>query len=146
MDKAPKPPPPAAVDPLINLTAATGVNPYGPLNSGQIQKQNYHKQIGNPMFMAQESPEAKAIRGRRFMAPEGVAPELQEYANGGPVPEAFKKFETLQRQNRIYDDKVELYREVAKKRMQQELLKGGEQPVNYKAKYPYGRNRVSDEG
>lgn len=146
MEKQPKPPSPAEVDPLINLIANTGVNPYGPLNSGEIQKQNYHKQIGNPMFMAQESPEAKAIRGRRFMSPEGVTPELQEYANGGPVPDAFKKFETMQRQNKRYGDNVELYREVAKKRMQQELLKGGIEPVNYKAKYPYGRNRVSDEG
>jgi hypothetical protein len=148
MEKKPKPPAPAAIDPLINLTAMTGVNPYGPIDSGEIQRQNYHKQIGNPMFIQTDSPEARAMRGRMLMNPSslGTTPEIDAFANGGPTPEAFKRFEAMQRQNRIQSDNMELYRDIAKRRIHEEYLKGKPEPVNYKARFPYGRNRNTEEG
>ncbi len=148
MEKQPKPPAPSIVDPLINLTASVGVNPYSLLNSGQIQKENYHKQIGNPMFIQSESPEARAMRGRMLMNPSslGTTPEIQEFANGGPTPEAFKRFEAMQKQNRIQADNADLYRQIAKKRIHEEYLKGKPESVNYKARFPYGRNRNTEEG
>jgi hypothetical protein len=148
MDKAPKPPPAAAVDPLINLIASTGVNPYSKINSGNIQREDFHKKIGNPMFVQAESEEARAVRGRQLMNPSslGSTPEIDAFSNGGPTPEAFKRFEAMERQNRIQKDNAELYRDVAKRRMREEYLKGKPETPDYKARYPYGRNRNTEEG
>jgi hypothetical protein len=100
---------PAHVDPMIHFSRLAGSPLYGPVDSGQLLKENFHKSIGNPMWMSPLTNTENPKLGRALFNPlsVGATPEMDDFINGGPTPMFFKKFEEMEKKRKIYDQAID---------------------------------------
>jgi hypothetical protein len=131
-------------DPLINGFKQFGLSEEDPISTPNFNS-NFQKQIGNPMFINKESEQERANRGRQMMDGRNfnTSPEIDTFVNGGPTPEAFKRFEAMRSINAKRQDNEQMIRDIQQKRIASEVARHTS-PVTYDYKnlFPYGRNRV----
>jgi hypothetical protein len=100
---------PAHVDPMLHFSKLAGSPAYGPVNSGQLLRENYNKAIGNPMWMSPLTTSNNPKLGRTLFNPlsVGATPEMDAFIEGGETPMFFKKFEEMKKKRKVYEQALD---------------------------------------